>query len=106
MGGNEMIGAMIFANAMPLLQGVSPELQQAIQDEVQEELRRGRFRFGPGRGGVGFPGMIPTSIFAIISLNVFFMWPPRHEQLWAPAEFSHPIPYPFLHTPIPPSYLT
>jgi len=43
-----MIGAIVTANAMALWQAVSPDLQQAIQEEVQEELRRGRFRFAAG----------------------------------------------------------
>jgi len=86
-----MIGAMIFANAMPLLQGVSPELQQAIQDEVQEELRRGRFRFGPGRGGEGFQVLIPIAFFAMIALIVFVVARRRQAELRARAEFQKQI---------------
>ena len=85
-----MIGAMIFDSAMPLLQAVSPELQQAIQDEVQDELRRGRFRFG-ARGGEGLEILIPIAFFAMIVLIVFVVARRRQAELRARAEFQKQI---------------
>jgi len=85
-----MIGAMIFAHAMPLLQAVSPELQQAIQEEVQEELRRGRIRFAP-RGGEGLEILIPIAFFAMIVLVVFVVARRRQAELRARAEFQKQI---------------
>ena len=61
-----MVGAMILATAMPLWQAVSPDLQQAVQEEVQQELRRGRFRFGGG-GGTGVEVLVPIAFFAMIA---------------------------------------
>ena len=84
-----MIGAMIFAKAMPLLQAVSPDLQQAIQEEVQEELRRGRFRFRPGGGGPEI--LVPIAFFAMIALIVFVVARRRQAELRARAEFQKQI---------------
>jgi hypothetical protein len=88
-----MIGAMILANAMPLWQSVSPELQQAIQDEVQDELRRGRFRFGgSGFNGPGVVGaFVPIALFAMIALIVFVIARRRQAELRARAEFQKQI---------------
>jgi len=88
-----MIGAMILAKAMPLWQAVSPDLQQAIQDEVQQELRRGRFRFGGG--GFNGPGVVgafvPIALFAMIALIVFVVARRRQAELRARAEFQKQI---------------
>jgi hypothetical protein len=88
-----MIGAMILANAMPLWQSVSPELQQAIQDEVQDELRRGRLRFGGnGFNGPGVVGaFVPIALFAMIALIVFVIARRRQAELRARAEFQKQI---------------
>jgi hypothetical protein len=86
-----MLGAMIFEKAMPLLQAVSPDLQQAIQQEVQEELRQGRFRFGPRGGGEGLEILIPIAFFAMIVLIVFVVARRRQAELRARAEFQKQI---------------
>lgn len=86
-----MIGAMIFANAMMLLQAVSPDLQQAIQEEVQDELRRGRFRFGARGGGEGLEVLIPIAFFAMIALIVFVIARRRQAEIRARAEFQKQI---------------
>lgn len=86
-----MIGAMISANAMMLLQAVSPELQQAIQEEVQDELRRGRFRFGARGGGEGLQVLIPIAFFAMIALIVFVIARRRQAEIQARAEFQKQI---------------
>ena len=86
-----MIGAMILANAMPLWQAVSPDLQQAIQEEVQQELRRGRFRFGGGGGSEGLEALIPIALFAMIALIVFVVARRRQAELRARAEFQKQI---------------
>ena len=87
-----MIGAMISANAMMLLQAVSPDLQQAIQEEVQQELRRGRFRFGPGGGGPeSLQVLIPIAFFAMIVLVIFVIARRRQAELQARAEFQKQI---------------
>lgn len=85
-----MIGAMISANAMMLLQAVSPELQQAIQEEVQDELRRGRFRFRPGGGG-GPEVLVPIAFFALVALIVFVIARRRQAEIQARAEFQKQI---------------
>jgi len=86
-----MVGAMILANAMPLWQAVSPDLQQAIQEQVQEELRRGRFRFGGG-GGPGVVGaFVPIALFAMVVLIVFVIARRRQAELRARAEFQKQI---------------
>ena len=85
-----MVGAMILANAMPLWQAVSPDLQEAIQEEVQQELRRGRFRFGGG-GGTGVEVMVPIAFFAMIALIVFVIARRRQAELRARAEFQKQI---------------
>jgi hypothetical protein len=87
-----MIGAMILAQAMPLFQAVSPELQQAIQEEVQQELRRGRFRYaGPSWNGPGIEGLIPIAFFAMIVLIIFVIARRRQAELQARAEFQKQI---------------
>ena len=88
-----MIGAMIFAKTMPLLQAVSPELQQAIQEQVQQELRRGRFRYaGPPWNGPGIVGaLIPIAFFAMIVLIIFVIARRRQAALQARAEFQKQI---------------
>ena len=85
-----MVGAMILANAMPLWQAVSPDLQEAIQEEVQGELRRGRFRFGGG-GGTGVEVLVPIAFFAMIVLIIFVVARRRHAELRARAEFQKQI---------------
>ena len=86
-----MIGALISANAMMLMQAVSPDLQEAIQEEVRAELRRGRFRFGPGGGGSGLEPLIPIALFAMIVLIVFVIARRRQAELRARAEFQKQI---------------
>jgi hypothetical protein len=86
-----MIGAMILAKATPLLQAVSPDLQQAIQEEVQQELRRGRFRFGPAGGGSGLEPLIPIAFFTMIVLIIFVIGRRRQAELRARAEFQKQI---------------
>ena len=91
-----MIGAIVTANAMALWQAVSPDLQQAIQEEVQEELRRGRFRFGAGaapwNSGPAILGtLIPFAFFAMIVLIVWLFARNRQAQLRARAEFQKQI---------------
>lgn len=88
-----MIGAMIMAKAMPLFQAVSPDLQQAIQQEVQHELRRGRFRFGGGfNSGPGLVGaFVPIALFAMVVLIVFVIARRRQAELRARAEFQKQI---------------
>jgi hypothetical protein len=91
-----MIAAMILAKALPLWQAVSPDLQQAIQDEVQQELRRGRFRFGDGappwNSGPAILGtLIPFAFFAMIVLIVFVVARRRQAELRARAEFQKQI---------------
>ena len=86
-----MIGAFIPANAMALLQSVSPDLQQAIQEEVQAELRRGRFRFGPRAGGEGLEVLIPIAFFAMIALIVFVIARRRQAELRARVEFQKQV---------------
>jgi hypothetical protein len=86
-----MTGALILANTTMLLQAVSPDLQQAIQEEVQAELRRGRFRFGPGGGGSGLEPLIPVALFAMIVLIVFVIARRRQAELRARAEFQKQI---------------
>jgi hypothetical protein len=86
-----MIGAIISANAMALWQGVSPDLQQAIQEEVQAELRRGRFRFGPRAGGEGLEVLIPIAFFAMIALIVFVIARRRQAELRARVEFQKQV---------------
>ena len=85
-----MIGALISVKAMTLLQAVSPELQQAIQEEVQDELRRGRFRF-PRAGGSGLEPLIPIAFFAVVALIVFMIARRRQAELRARAEFQKQI---------------
>ena len=82
-----MVGAMILANAMPLWQAVSPDLQEAIQEEVQQELRQRRFRFGGG-GGTGLEALIPIALFAMVVLIVFVIARRRQAELRARAEFQ------------------
>jgi len=88
-----MIGAMIFAKTMPLLQAVSPELQQAIQEQVQQELRRGRFRYGgpPWNGPGIFGAFIPIAFFAMIVLIILVIARRRQAELQARAEFQKQI---------------
>ena len=87
-----MVGAMILANAMPLWQAVSPDLQQAIQEEVQQELRRGRFRVGFPPSGPGIIGaFIPIALFAMVVLIVFVIARRRQAELRARAEFQKQI---------------
>jgi hypothetical protein len=91
-----MIGAIVTANAMPLWQAVSPDLQQAIQEEVQQELRRGRFRFGDGaapwNSGPAILGtLIPFAFFAMIVLIVFVIARRRQAELRARAEFQKQV---------------
>jgi hypothetical protein len=86
-----MIGALILTNATMLLQAVSPDLQQAIQEEVQQELRRGRFRLGPGGSGSGLEPLIPIALFAMIVLIVFVIARRRQAELRARAEFQKQI---------------
>lgn len=87
-----MIAAMVMAKALPLFQAVSPEVQQAIQEEVQQELRRGRFRFGGGAVGPGIVGaFIPIALFAMVVLIVFVIARRRQAELRARAEFQKQI---------------
>jgi hypothetical protein len=87
-----MVGAMILANAVPLWQAVSPDLQQAIQEEVQQELRRGRFRVGFPSSGPGIIGaFIPIAFFAMIVLIIFVIARRRQAELRARAEFQKQI---------------
>ena len=87
-----MIATMIMGKAMPLvLQAISPDLQQAIQEEVQQELRRGRFRLGPGGGGSGLEPLIPIAFFAMIVLIIFVIARRRQAELRARAEFQKQI---------------
>jgi hypothetical protein len=87
-----MIGAMILAKALPMWQAVSPDVQQAIQEEVQQELRRGRFRFGPGGGASqGLEVLIPIALFALIALIVFVIARRRQAEIQARAEFQKQI---------------
>lgn len=85
-----MVGAMILAKAMPLWQAVSPDLQQAIQEEVQQELRRGRLRFGGGGPGV-IGAFVPIAFFAMIVLIIFVIARRRQAELRARAEFQKQI---------------
>ncbi len=85
-----MVGAIILANAMPLWQAVSPDLQQAIQEQVQQELRRGRFRFGGG-GGTGVEVLVPIALFAMVVLIVFVIARRRQAELRVRAEFQKQI---------------
>lgn len=85
-----MVGAMIMAKAMPLLQAVSPELQEAIQEQVREELRRGRFRFGGGPPEA-LQVFIPITFFAMVVLIVFVVARRRQAELRARAEFQKQI---------------
>lgn len=90
-----MIGAVVTANALALWQSVSPDLQQAIQDEVQQELRRGRFRFGGGarwESGAGIVGAFaPIAFFAMLALIVFVIARRRQAELRARAEFQKQV---------------
>ncbi len=90
-----MIGAMITANVMPLLQAVSPEMQEAIQDEVRREMVQGRFRFGgppPWASGAATLSMlVPIAFFAMIVLIVFVIARRRQAELRARAEFQKQI---------------
>ena len=90
-----MIGAMIMAKAMPLLQAASPDLQQAIQQEVQDEMRQGRFRFGgppPWASPVATLSMlVPIAFFAMIVLIIFVIARRRQAELRARAEFQKQI---------------
>jgi uncharacterized membrane protein YedE/YeeE len=85
-----MIGAMILAHALPVLQDVTPELQQAIQDEVRREVGRGRFRFGGGPAET-LQVFIPIAFFAMIVLIVFVIARRRQAELRARAEFQKQI---------------
>jgi hypothetical protein len=84
-----MIGGMILAHAMPLWQAVSPDLQEAIQQEVQQELGRRRFRFGGGPETLGF--LVPIALFAMIVLIVFVAARRRQAELRARMEFQKQI---------------
>lgn len=84
-----MIGGMILAHAMPLWQAVSPDLQEAIQQEVQQELGRRRFRFGEGPEALGV--LVPIALFAMIALIVFVAARRRHAELEARAAFQKQI---------------
>lgn len=89
-----MIGAMIMVKAMPLLQGVSPDLQQAIQQEVQDEIRQGRFRSGgpPWASPAGTLSMlVPIAFFAMIVLIIFVIARRRQAELRARTEFQKQI---------------
>lgn len=86
-----MIGTIILAHALPLWQAVSPELQQAIQEQVQDELRRGRFRGGFGPGGSGLEPLIPIALFAMIALIIFVIARRRQAEIQARAEFQKQI---------------
>src|SRR5215472_15789827 len=85
-----MIGAMVLAKALPLWQGVSPDLQQAIQEEVQREL--GPRRFGHGDGPPGpFAVLIPIALFAMIVLIQIVIARRRQAEMQARAEFQKQI---------------
>src|ERR1700680_8377 len=86
-----MVSAMILANAMPLWQAVSPDLQQAIQEQVQQELRRGRFRMGGGGGATGVEVLVPIALFAMVVLIIFVIARRRQAELRARAEFQKQI---------------
>lgn len=87
-----MIGATILAKAMPLWQAVSPDLKQAIQEEVQQELRSGRLRVGGGSVGEGLVGaFVPIAFFAMIVLIIFVIVQHRQAELRARAEFQKQV---------------
>jgi hypothetical protein len=86
-----MLGAMISAKAMPLWQAVTPDLQQAVQEEVQQELRRGRFRMGGGGGATGVEVLVPIALFAMVVLIIFVIARRRQAELRARAEFQKQI---------------
>lgn len=87
-----MIGAVVTANALALWQSVSPDVQQAIQEEVQQQFRRGPFRFGPRAGGSeGLEVLIPLAFFALIALIVFVVARRRQAELRARAEFQKQV---------------
>jgi hypothetical protein len=83
-----MMGAAIFVHAMALLQGVSPDVQQAIQNEVQQELRGGRFRAGPPiDAGI----IIPIALFAMVVLLAWLAIQRKRAEMQARAEFQKQI---------------
>jgi hypothetical protein len=91
-----MIGATIFVSALAILQSVSPDVQQAIRDEVQQQLREGRFQFGggpaPWNSGPAILGeLIPFALFAMIVLVVWLAVRYRQTQLRARAEFQKQV---------------
>jgi hypothetical protein len=88
-----MIGTMILAKAIPLWQAVSPDLQQAIQEQLQQELGRGRFRYaGPPWNGPGIVGaFVPIAFFAMVVLIIFVIARRRQAELRARAEFQKQI---------------
>jgi len=89
-----MIGPMIFANPLAILQSVSPDLQQAIRDEVQQELRQGRFQFG-GAAPWTIPAilgeLIPFALFALVFLIAWLAVRRRQAELQARAQFQKQI---------------
>ena len=85
-----MVGTMVMANALTLWQAVSPEVQEAIREQVQEELRRGRFRFGGGPPEA-LQVFIPITFFAMVVLIVFVVARRRQTELRARAEFQKQI---------------
>jgi len=89
-----MTGFMIFTNALGILQSVSPDLQQAIRDEVQQQLRQGRFGGGPApwNSGPAILGeLIPFAFFAMTVLVAWLALRYRQTQLRARAEFQKQI---------------
>jgi len=89
-----MIAVTIFANALAILQSVSPDVQQAIRDQVQQQLRQGRFGGGPApwNSGPAILGeFIPFALFAMIVLLVWLAVRYRQTQLRAQAEFQKQI---------------
>jgi hypothetical protein len=95
-GAKTMVGAMILAKAMPLWQAVSADLQQAIHDEVQQQLANRQFLFSPGRepwnsrAGV-MAQFVPIALFAMVVLIVFVIARRRQAELRARAEFQKQI---------------
>lgn len=90
-----MIGTMILTHALPLWQAVSPDLQQAIQEEVQQELRKGQFRLDgppPWASHAATLGiLVPITFFAMIVLIIFVIARRRQAELRARAEFQKQV---------------
>jgi len=87
-----MIGTTVLAKVIPLWQTVSPDLRQAIQEEVQQELARGPFRFSGGAVGDELVGVfVPVAFFAMVVLIIFAIARQRQAEIRARAEFQKQI---------------